>query len=496
MPRRSGESSLQLASSVLDESEHPLLLADRSGRILFANASTCERLGLGGSWNIVQAALHRDMRVPNLDAALLSLEGGDCGVCLSLQYDDRLISARVRLLPESNWLLISLDGEGERAETKGPVTTPAGRELVGVPANGNGAVPISTLGGDPPEWNDTIREAVGEGLYFLASSPEMKKISKQAHQIASVNVPVLITGESGSGKEVVARMIHQRCQVRKGPFVKVNCAALPSELLESELFGFEQGAFTGAVRSKPGKFELADHGTIFLDEIAEMDTHLQSKLLHVLQDGQFSRLGSRQMVKVDVRVIAATNVNIHEAIEDGRFREDLYYRLNVFPCHLPPLRERLAEIPILFRLFFERCCQEFGKELAPPGEVFMDTARHYAWPGNVRELENVVKRYVILADEEESLQELLDMAALQNSTGHGSSNGDSNGHKAQTLKSLVRNLKDEAEMQAITDALKRTNWRRKEAARMLGISYKALLYKMRQFGFSPCDGHASRKNAV
>ena len=496
MALRSGDSSLQLVSAVLDESDHFLLLAERSGRVVYANPSTCERLGLGGSWNLVPEAFAREILVPNLDAALLGLESGDCGVRLNLRYDGRLISARARLLPQSNWLLLCLDAAGENAETKEQIPIPVHQELVGVPSNGNGAVHGGVLESASSEGEEAICEAIGEGLYFLACSPEMKKISKQAHQIASVNVPVLITGESGSGKEVVARMIHQRCLVRKGPFVKVNCAALPSELLESELFGFEQGAFTGAVRAKPGKFELADRGTIFLDEIAEMDTHLQSKLLHVLQDGRFSRLGSRHMVKVDVRVIAATNVAIQEAIRDGRFREDLYYRLNVFPCHLPPLRERPAEIPILFRLFFERCCREFGKELAVPGQIFMDAVQHYAWPGNVRELENFVKRYVILADEEESLQELLEMAASQKNTSEESVNGNSNGHKAQTLKSLVRGLKDEAEMRAIADALKQTNWRRKDAARILGISYKALLYKMRQFGFSPSNGHSSGEMIV
>src|SRR5271167_4370716 len=204
-------------------------------------------------------------------------------------------------------------------------------------------------------------EALTEDLSFLAASPQMLKIRQQILQIAPVDVPVFISGESGVGKEVVARMIHLRSTRRVQAFVKVNCAALPGELLESELFGYEQGAFTGAVRSKPGKFELANKGTIFLDEIAEMSPHLQAKMLHVLQDQQYSRLGGRAMIQADVRVLAATNVNVREAIQSGRFREDLYYRLNVFSVHVPPLRERTPEIPLLFRHFLEKYSEKFQK---------------------------------------------------------------------------------------------------------------------------------------
>jgi transcriptional regulator with PAS, ATPase and Fis domain len=326
----------------------------------------------------------------------------------------------------------------------------------------------------------SVCEEVGEGLYFYAASPVMKKIRKRMLRIAPVNVPVLITGESGSGKEVVARLIHSRCAGRSGPFVKVNCAALPGELLESELFGYDQGAFTGAGRSKPGKFELANHGTIFLDEIAEISTHLQSKLLHVLQDGQFSRLGARHMTQVDVRVIAATNVGVHEAIRQGQFRQDLYYRLSVIPCHLPPLRERTEEIPMLFRLFLDRYRKEFGKDAPGPSARMIDATLEYPWPGNVRELENFVKRYVILDSEEDSLRELLEGAASRRAVPEPGSNG----HRPQNMKSMVRSLKAETEAKAIGEALQQTHWRRKDTARMLGISYKALLYKMHQFGFS------------
>jgi two-component system, NtrC family, response regulator AtoC len=191
--------------------------------------------------------------------------------------------------------------------------------------------------------NQALRDycdQVTEDLSFLAASPQMVKIRQQILQIAPVDVPVFVCGESGVGKEVVARMIHLRSKRRNQAFIKVNCAALPGELLESELFGFEQGAFTGAVRAKPGKFELANKGTIFLDEIAELSVHLQAKLLHVLQDHQYSRLGGRHLVETDVRVLAATNVDVQEALKDGRFRKDLYYRLNVLSINVPPLRER------------------------------------------------------------------------------------------------------------------------------------------------------------
>ena len=329
--------------------------------------------------------------------------------------------------------------------------------------------------------NQALRDycdQVTEDLSFLAASPQMVRIRQQILQIAPVDVPVFVCGESGVGKEVVARMIHLRSKRRNQAFIKVNCAALPGELLESELFGFEQGAFTGAVRSKPGKFELANKGTIFLDEIAEMSTHLQAKLLHVLQDHQYSRLGGRHMIETDVRVLAATNVDVHEAMKTGKFREDLYYRLNVLSILVPPLRERTAEIPLLFRHFLEKYSEKFGKLPAEPSKHLLDAALNYPWPGNLRELENFVKRYVILEDDEGSLRELVEMSATRQRT---SPREEPVLPKEQGLKALVRGLKDEAEMEAIADALEKTRWCRKDAAKMLGISYKALLYKMRQF---------------
>ena len=341
--------------------------------------------------------------------------------------------------------------------------------------------------------NQALRDycdQVTEDLSFLAASPQMVRIRQQILQIAPVDVPVFICGESGVGKEVVSRMIHLRSKRRTQPFIKVNCAALPGELLESELFGFEQGAFTGAVRAKPGKFELANKGTIFLDEIAEMSPHLQAKLLHVLQDHQYSRLGGRSMIETDVRVLAATNVDVHEAMKTGRFREDLYYRLNVLSILVPPLRERTAEIPLLFRHFLTKYSEKFGKPGVDPSKHLLDAAVNYPWPGNLRELENFVKRYVILEDDEGSLRELVEMSSTRQRT---SPREEVTAPKEQGLKALVRGLKDEAEMEAIADALEKTRWCRKDAAKMLGISYKALLYKMRQFNL---DTPRTRRSAV
>jgi two-component system, NtrC family, response regulator AtoC len=342
--------------------------------------------------------------------------------------------------------------------------------------------------------NQALREyceAITEDISFLASSPQMIKIRQQIMQIAPVDVPIFISGESGVGKEVVARMVHLRSKRQAQAFIKVNCAALPGELLESELFGYEQGAFTGAVRAKPGKFELANKGTIFLDEIAEMSPHLQAKLLHVLQDGQFSRLGARTVVNVDVRVLAATNMDVKEAMRTGRFREDLYYRLNVLSLHIPPLRERTSEIPLLFRHFLTKYSEKYQKQAPDPSKSLLEAALRYTWPGNLRELENFVKRYVILEDDEGSFRELLEMTGQQQRT---APRAEAPPPKEQGLKALVRGLKDEAEMEAIADALEKTNWCRKDAARMLGISYKALLYKMRQFNLD--SGRGSRSAAA
>jgi two-component system response regulator AtoC len=322
-------------------------------------------------------------------------------------------------------------------------------------------------------------EELSDDEFFVAASPAMRKIREQVAQLAQVDVPVLILGESGTGKEVVARLIHKLSPRADRTWLKVNCAALPGELLESELFGYEPGAFTGATRSKPGKFELCDKGTILLDEIGEMPALLQAKLLHVLQDQQYSRLGSRTLVKVDVRILAATNINISEAIASRKFREDLYYRLNAFTIHVPALRERKEEIPLFLRHFMGVFAARYGRTPLSVSPALVQACLNYRWPGNLRELENFVKRYLILGDEPLILSELETQQPGQTLSDEVPPVAPKS--KPQDLKSLVRGLKDEAEAEAISRTLKETKWNRKQAARMLNISYKALLYKIRQF---------------
>ncbi|HWC19172.1 MAG TPA: sigma-54 dependent transcriptional regulator, partial [Terriglobales bacterium] len=254
--------------------------------------------------------------------------------------------------------------------------------------------------------DDVEVESLEDDLFFLAASPQMKQIRAQVSLVAKVDVPVLLLGESGVGKEILARLIHKMSIRAHRPLLKVNCAALPAELLESELFGYEAGAFTGAQRSKPGKFEQCNKGTILLDEIGEMSTPLQAKLLHVLQDGSFSRLGSRSNVTVDVRVLAATNVNIEEAIANKTLREDLYYRLNAFTMHIPPLRERREEIPLLLKHFMNRLSERYAHAPLSYSERLVRACMLYHWPGNLRELGNFVKRYLVLQDEDMAISEL------------------------------------------------------------------------------------------
>lgn len=323
-------------------------------------------------------------------------------------------------------------------------------------------------------------EELGDDLFFLAASPAMRKIRSQIDQVARVDVPVLLLGESGTGKEVVARLMHRLSPRAHRTFLKVNCAALPADLLESELFGYEAGAFTGAMRSKPGKFELCNKGTILLDEIAEMPPALQAKLLHVLQDREFSRLGGRSSVSVDVRILAATNVDIPQAIAAKKLREDLYYRLNAFTIHQPPLRERREGIPLLFRHFMARFAVRYARTPLPLSPRLLEACLRYHWPGNLRELENFVKRYLILGEEDLILAEL-EAKSEPMATTNGAAVASSD-NRPGDLKSLVRSLKDGAEMEAIKRALEQTNWSRKEASRLLNISYKALLYKIRQYG--------------
>jgi transcriptional regulator with PAS, ATPase and Fis domain len=261
---------------------------------------------------------------------------------------------------------------------------------------------------------------------------------------------------------------------------------VPADLLESELFGYEAGAFTGANHAKPGKFELCNKGTILLDEIGEMPPLLQAKLLHVLQDQQFSRLGSRSVIKVDVRILAATNINIPEALANKRLREDLYYRLNAFTMQLPPLRERKEEIPILLKHFMARMSEQYARPPLPLSPNMLQACQDYSWPGNLRELNNFIKRYLVLGDEKLAIQEL---QPKDGSHGTKPETPHAPGEPSGGLKSVARGAKDEAEAEAIRQALDQTNWNRKQAAALLQISYKALLYKIRQYGIAQTKSH-------
>jgi len=331
---------------------------------------------------------------------------------------------------------------------------------------------------------------------LLGTSVQMREVLELIARVADTDVTILIRGESGTGKELVARAVHAASPRGDRTFVKVNCAALPAELLESELFGFERGAFTGAVQHKPGKFEFANHGTMFLDEISEMSAALQSKLLQVLQDGEFARLGGRRDVRVDVRVLAATNRDLELAVADGQFREDLFFRLNVVCITLPPLRQRRDEIPALTQYFLTQYATHYNRP-APP--LATDTLRlfaEYDWPGNVRELENLVKRMVIIGTDTPIRLEVADAIAgrapqagpipvLQAIAERPPPAPPAPAPPAPpaalgSLKDIGRTAAREAERELIARTLHQTRWNRREAAEILGISYKALLYKIKE----------------
>jgi DNA-binding NtrC family response regulator len=330
---------------------------------------------------------------------------------------------------------------------------------------------------------DALREIpLNETHSFVRSSKRMRDLESQAALVARADIPLLILGESGTGKEILALYTHMMSARSQKIFLKVNCAAVPADLLESELFGYEQGAFTGAVKTKPGKFEICTGGTIFLDEIGEMPAILQAKLLQVLQDGTFSRLGSRSPMKVDVRVIAATNINMKEAMANKTFREDLYYRLNGFTLSIPPLRDRREEIPVLSEYFMRKGAKRYGRDPLPFTAELMKTLSDHHWPGNLRELENVVNRYLVLGDEKAIMEELAPSTNPQTTSGTVTEAPSGAG-----LKALVRSLKGDAESTAIAQVLEGVGWNRKAAANDLQISYKALLYKIKQYDLSPRD---------
>jgi two-component system response regulator AtoC len=344
-------------------------------------------------------------------------------------------------------------------------------------------------------------------MMLFGHSERMIEVRQLIDLVADTDVTVVICGESGTGKELVARAIYSSSLRRNKPFVKVNCAALPAELLESELFGFERGAFTGAVQGKPGKFEFANHGTMFLDEIGEMSVALQAKLLQVLQDGEFSRLGGKHDVHVDVRIVAATNRDLNQAVVEGHFREDLFFRLNVVCIKVPPLRERREEVPVLCAYFLKKYSAHYNKPYGELSRSTMDSFMEYSWPGNVRELENLIKRTVVLGSEVGIANDIMrgaliaaDGARLPVATVSSypsrvvTAGSPAPGRLAElkaasvvqggnySLKDVSRIAARGAERELILKMLQENRWNRKQTAGKLGISYKALLYKIKDNG--------------
>ncbi len=333
------------------------------------------------------------------------------------------------------------------------------------------------------EENLSLREALGQRYEFkniVARSPKMQEVLATIERVAPTNSTVLLGGESGVGKDLIARAIHQHSRRASGPFVKINSSAIPENLLESELFGYEKGAFTGAVNSKPGKFELADKGTIFLDEIGDVPSAIQVKLLRVLQEREFERLGGTKTLKVDVRLVAATNRDLRAALEQGTFREDLYYRLNVVPISIPPLREHKEDIPYLVNHFIERFARESGKQISgiSPGalKILMD----FHWPGNVRELENIIERAVAFSDGTTiDVRDIrLDLSPNRSAAGTGN---------ASTTEGAVPFPPDgmtleQYEDEIIREALRRASGNKSQAARLLGLSRNALRYRLSKLG--------------
>src|ERR1017187_10075776 len=326
------------------------------------------------------------------------------------------------------------------------------------------------------EENRSLREALGERYPFrniVAYSQKMQEVLATVERVAPTNSTVLLGGESGVGKDLIARAIHEKSRRASGPFVKVNCTAIPENLLESELFGYERGAFTGAATSKPGKFELADKGTLFLDEIGDVPPAIQVKLLRVLQEREFERLGGTRTIKVDVRLLAATNRDLRAALEDGTFREDLYYRLNVVPIDIPPLREHKEDIPGLANLFLARFAKDSGKPVESITPEAMQILVNYHWPGNVRELQNIIERACALAKGTVLKVEDIHLDVRPARTANGTGNFLPEG---MTL--------EQWEDEMIRESLRRANGNKSQAARLLGLSRNALRYRLSKIGIA------------
>jgi two-component system response regulator AtoC len=323
---------------------------------------------------------------------------------------------------------------------------------------------------------------------IFGSSSAMEAVRLSADMAATANVPVLLQGESGTGKEILARYMHLRSPWGSGAFVKVNCPAIPGTLLESEMFGYQKGAFTGAYTSKPGRVELAHRGTLFLDEIAELDPALQAKLLQLLQDGQFSRIGSSEDTQVEVRVVCATNKQLEKEIKTGAFRQDLFYRINVLTIELPSLRERLCDLPVLVDYLTEKYATKFGRSAPPMGKQTIKLLQKHSWPGNIRELENVIKRYVIVGTED-AIAKSLESGPDDDLNPEVPVDG------VIKLKEVTRQAVKQIERKIILKTLELHRWNRQATARALSISYAALLYKMREAGV-PARGSSTKTKSA
>lgn len=321
---------------------------------------------------------------------------------------------------------------------------------------------------------------------IFGSSPAGEAVRLSAEMAAATHVPVLLQGQSGTGKEILAQYIHCHSSWGNGAFVKVNCPAIPGTLLESELFGYQKGAFTGAYSSKPGRVELADRGTLFLDEIAELDPALQAKMLQLLQDGHFCRIGAQEERRVEVRVVCATNHQLEKEIRTGSFRQDLYYRINVLTIELPSLQQRRRDIPVLVNYLLEKHGKNLNRSVRPLSDKVLGFLQSYTWPGNIRELETVVKRYVLSGSEAiiaKSLENSQDVVVAEVLI-----DGQIN------LKAFTRQAVKQLEGNLILKALEANHWNRRVTARALKISYAALLYKMREAGVPPRRAHRAHKS--
>ena len=437
-------------------------------------ATAAEGLALLGSLHPQLVLLDID----HLDNALelarqIKLENADVPVLILSSSEDTELVVKGMRAGAYDFLVKPVAATTLKNVFKAALTQSDGPAVLTPQGGGNG----STIG----------QPALNLDLLFR-NSERMRVVEDIVRRAADTNATILLQGESGTGKEMVARAIHTISDRRDKPFLKVNCASLPGDLLESELFGHEKGSFTGAHRRKPGKFELAHRGTFLLDEIGEMPLGLQAKLLHVLQDGQFFRVGGSDVITSDARLIAATNKNLLSVMAAGFFREDLYYRLNVVAISIPPLRERREEIPVLVDYFMSRFCRQYNRDALKISATTMRLLQDYGWPGNVRELENMIKRAVVLQTEALVQQEIALRSEKRWSPKAEGAPVPSPAAVQQApeedlgLKDIARRAAMAAEKAVIKEVLEKVRWNRAEAARLLKISYKAMLYKIRQVG--------------